>query len=72
MTRAIARAGPTPLMWYLGSSGKIDNGIVVVRTLWADEQRDFPVHAEPYTPARRLLKGQADPAFRTKPRSPSN
>jgi hypothetical protein len=52
---------------YLGSIGKIDNGIVVVSTLWADEQRYFPLHAEPYTPARRLPKGQADPAFRTKP-----
>jgi SRSO17 transposase len=52
---------------YLGSIGKIDNGIVVVSTLWADEQRYFPLHAEPYTPARRLPKGQADPAFRAKP-----
>ena len=52
---------------YLGSVGKIDNGIVVVSTLWADEQRYFPLHAEPYTPARRLPKGQADPAFRTQP-----
>jgi SRSO17 transposase len=38
-----------------------------VSPLWADEQRYFPLHAEPYTPARRLPKGQADPAFRTKP-----
>jgi len=52
---------------YLGSMGKIDNGIVVVSTLWADEERYYPLHAEPYTPARRLPKGQADPAFRTKP-----
>jgi len=52
---------------YLGSIGKIDNGIVVVSTLWADEQRYYPLHAEPYTPARRLPKGKADPAFRTKP-----
>jgi SRSO17 transposase len=47
--------------------GKIDNGIVVVSTLWADDERDSPLHAEPYTPARRLPKGQADVAFRTKP-----
>jgi hypothetical protein len=52
---------------YLGSVGKIDNGIVVVSTLWADEQRYYPLHAEPYPPARRLPKGKADPAFRTKP-----
>jgi DDE superfamily endonuclease len=53
---------------YLGSVGKIDNGIVVVSTLWADEARYYPLHAEPYTPARRLPKGKTDPAFRTKPR----
>ena len=52
---------------YLGSVGKIDNGIVVVSTLWADEQRYYPLHAEPYTPARRLPKGKGDAAFRTKP-----
>src|SRR5262245_33048803 len=52
---------------YLGSIGKIDNGLVVVSTLWADEGRYYPLHAEPYTPARRLPKGKADPAFRTKP-----
>jgi SRSO17 transposase len=51
----------------LGSLGKIDNGIVVVSTLWAGEQRYYPLHAEPYTPARRLPKGKTDPAFRTKP-----
>ena len=53
---------------YLGSIGKIDNGLVVVSTLWADEERYYPLHAEPYTPARRLPKGKADAAFRTKPR----
>ena len=52
---------------YLGSVGKVDNGIVVVSALWADEGRYYPLHAEPYTPARRLPKGKADPAFRTKP-----
>jgi len=54
---------------YLGSGGKIDKGIVVVSTLWADEPRDYPLHAEPYTPARRLPQGKADPAFWTKPQS---
>jgi SRSO17 transposase len=53
---------------YLGSVGKIDNGLVVVSTLWADEDRYYPLQAEPYTPALRLPKGKADPAFRTKPR----
>lgn len=52
---------------YLGSIGKIDNGLVVVSSLWADPQRYYPLHAAPYTPARRLPKRQQDPAFRTKP-----
>jgi SRSO17 transposase len=53
---------------YLGSIGKIDNGIVAVTSLWADERVYYPLHVEPYTPAERLPRGKADPAFRTKPR----
>jgi DDE superfamily endonuclease len=53
---------------YLGSVGKIDNGIVAVTSLWADERCYWPVHAVPYTPASRLPAGEQDPAFRTKPR----
>jgi SRSO17 transposase len=52
---------------YLGSVGKIDNGIVAVTTLWADERVYYPLHLQPYTPANRLPRGKADPAFRTKP-----
>jgi SRSO17 transposase len=52
---------------YLGSVGKVDNGIVAVSTLWADERLYYPLHVEPYTPAERLPKGKKDPAFRTKP-----
>jgi hypothetical protein len=52
---------------YLGSVGKIDNGIVAVTTLWADERVYYPLHVVPYTPARRLPRGRSDPAFRTKP-----
>ena len=52
---------------YLGSSGKVDNGIVAVTSLWADEQTYSPLHVVPYTPAARLPKGRRDPAFRTKP-----
>jgi hypothetical protein len=52
---------------YLGSVGKIDNGIVAVTSLWADERVYWPVHAVPYTPASRLPGGERDPAFRTKP-----
>jgi DDE superfamily endonuclease len=52
---------------YLGSVGKIDNGIVAVTTVWADERVYYPLHLQPYTPACRLPRGKADPAFRTKP-----
>jgi DDE superfamily endonuclease len=52
---------------YLGSVGKIDNGIVAVTSLWADERCYWPVHAVPYTPASRLAKGKGDAGFRTKP-----
>ncbi|WP_200960993.1 IS701 family transposase [Noviherbaspirillum sp. Root189] len=52
---------------YLGSVGKIDNGIVAVTTLWANEQRYYPLHVVPYTPERRLPEGKLDPAFHTKP-----
>jgi len=52
---------------YLGSIGKIDNGIVAVTTVWADDQVYYPLHCAPYTSASRLPKGLADPAFRTKP-----
>jgi hypothetical protein len=51
----------------LGSIGKMDNGLVAVSTLWADDARDYPRDAESYTPARRCLKGKTDAAFRTKP-----
>jgi hypothetical protein len=52
---------------YLGSVGKIDNGIVAVTSLWADERCYWPVHAVPYTPASRFAGGERDPAFKTKP-----
>lgn len=52
---------------YLGSVGKIDNGIVAVTTVWAHEQRYYPLHVAPYTPACRLDGGKQDPAFHTKP-----
>lgn len=52
---------------YLGSVGKIDNGIVAVTTLWAHEQRYYPLHVKPYTPECRLAGGKQDPDFHTKP-----
>src|SRR5437868_7944332 len=52
---------------YLGSIGKVDNGIVAVSSLWADERMYYPLHLRPYTPAGRLPSGKKDPAFHTKP-----
>lgn len=52
---------------YLGSIGKVDNGIVAVSTLFADERIYYPLHVTPYTPAERLPQGRADPTFQTKP-----
>jgi len=52
---------------YLGSVGKIANGIVAVSSAWADAALYYPLHVQPYTPAGRLPKGKSDPAFRTKP-----
>ena len=52
---------------YLGSVGKIDNGIVAVTSLWADERCYWPVHVVPYTPASRLQGAERHPGFRTKP-----
>jgi hypothetical protein len=45
----------------------VDNGIVAVSSLWADERVYYPLHVRPYTPGSRLPKGKKDPAFRTKP-----
>lgn len=52
---------------YLGSIGKLANGIVAVTSLWADAQVYYPLHVRPYTPAARLAGGKQHPAFRTKP-----
>src|SRR5438094_1537332 len=52
---------------WLGSIGKVDNGIVAVTSLWADERVYYPLHVEPYEPAARLPQGKQDPTFRTKP-----
>jgi SRSO17 transposase len=52
---------------YLGSIGKIDNGVVSVGALWADERVYYPLAVEPYTPAHWFARGKSDPAFRTKP-----
>ena len=52
---------------YLGSVGKVDNGVVSVTSLYADERLYYPLEVEPYTPAHWFDKGNKDAAFRTKP-----
>ncbi len=52
---------------YLGSIGKVANGIVSVSSVWADERVYYPLHIEPYEPASRLPGGKKDTAFSTKP-----
>jgi SRSO17 transposase len=52
---------------YLANVGKIDNGVVSVTSLWADEALYYPLAVVPYTPKHWFARGTADPAFRTKP-----
>jgi SRSO17 transposase len=52
---------------YLGNRGKIENGVVSVGSVWADEGVYDPLAVEPYPPARWFAAGTTDPAFRTKP-----
>jgi SRSO17 transposase len=52
---------------YLAHWGKVDNGVVSVSALWADEHLYHPLLLEPYTPAHWFARGKQDPAFRTKP-----
>src|SRR5258706_5806177 len=51
---------------YLANLGKIDNGVVSVSSLWADERVYYPLEVEPYTPESSFAKGKKDPQFRTK------
>jgi DDE superfamily endonuclease len=52
---------------YLGNRGKIEQGVVSVGSVWADESVYYPLAVEPYTPAPWFSLGKNDPAFRTKP-----
>ena len=52
---------------YLSCLGKIDNGVVSVGSLWADERVYYPLEVEPYTPAHHFEDGKGDPGLRTKP-----
>ena len=51
---------------WLANIGKVDNGLVSVSSVWADEGVYYPLEVEPYTPEHHFQKGKADPAFRTK------
>lgn len=69
MTRATRKDGSTTdhvTRQYLGSVGKIDNGILAVTTLWASEECYYPLHVMPYMPEKRLPEGKQYPQFRTK------
>jgi SRSO17 transposase len=46
---------------YLGNVGKIEDGVVSVTSLWADEQVYYPLEIEPYTPESYFAKGRNDP-----------
>lgn len=43
---------------YLGNVGKIDNGVVSVTSLWADERVYYPLETEPYTKDELLCQRQ--------------
>jgi hypothetical protein len=69
MRREIAKMVDIPThvgRQYLGNLGKIDNRVVSVTSLWADEQVYYPLETEPYTPESYFAKGRNDPGFRTK------
>ena len=51
---------------WLGRYGRTDNGVVTVTTLWSDGDLYYPLHADPYTPAKHFDKGKSDLGFRTK------
>lgn len=52
---------------YLGNVGKIENGVVSVSSLWANEDIYYPLDVAPYTPESYFAEGKDDPVFRTKP-----
>lgn len=52
---------------YLGGIGKVDNGVVSVSSLYADERLYYPLAVAPYTPEHHFEGGKKDPEFRTKP-----
>src|SRR5919112_553251 len=51
---------------YLSSIGKIDNGVVSVSSLWADERVYYPLEVEPYTPGHHF-EDEKEATLRTSP-----
>lgn len=51
---------------YLGSVGKVDNGVVSVHALWADERVYHPLVFAPFIPAGWFEGGKDDVEYRTK------
>jgi SRSO17 transposase len=52
---------------YLGGIGKVDNGVVSVSSLYADERLYYPLEVEPFTPEHHFEGGRRrHPEFRTK------
>ncbi len=54
---------------YLANLGKIDNGVVSVTSLWADERVYYPVDFEPYTPAHQAGLERAGSGLRADPQT---
>jgi hypothetical protein len=51
---------------WLANIGKIENGVVSVTSLLADERIYYPLDFEPYTPSHHFEGVKNDPHFRTK------
>jgi SRSO17 transposase len=49
----------------LANWGKLDQGVVSLTSLWAEERVYDPLDFERYTPAQHFEKGQQDPRFRS-------
>ncbi len=48
---------------YLGSIGKVDNGVVSVTSLWADAGVYYPLAVEPFTPKPHFPPGDGRPGL---------
>jgi SRSO17 transposase len=53
---------------WLGGIGKVENGVVSVSSLWADESVYYPLGVEPYTPATISRAARGIPISAPNPR----